>query len=100
MKFFLLALFSLFCAIALSGCVAQPQPTSPAPTPFQIIVTRPPTPTRDPNGVADHSFGPDKAFLTIVMYGDFQSQICDLVARTLAAIQNRYSDDVRLVWRH
>ncbi len=51
-------------------------------------------------GVADHATGPDDAFLTITMYGDFQCAPCIDVARTLAVLRERYPTDVRVVWRH
>jgi cyclophilin family peptidyl-prolyl cis-trans isomerase/protein-disulfide isomerase len=70
-----------------------------------VVSTLPPRPTETPRpaytgGAADHLLGTDSAYLTIVMYGDFQCQICFEVARVLAVIRNRYPNDVRIVWRH
>jgi cyclophilin family peptidyl-prolyl cis-trans isomerase/protein-disulfide isomerase len=58
-------------------------------------------PTATPKGgAADHLLGPDSAHLTIVMYGDFQCQLCIDIARTLAILRQRYPEDVRVIWRH
>lgn len=71
-------------------------------TPFTVVVTLTPSPTpnRSLGGAADHSIGPDDAFLSIVMYGDFQCALCLDVARSLAIIRTNYPADVRVVWRH
>ncbi len=73
------------------------QGTDPAQTP------PPATPSIQPTrmgGAADHRIGPDNAFLTVVMYGDFQCVPCLGVARTLEVLRSRYPDDVQEVWRH
>jgi protein-disulfide isomerase len=98
----------------LPGCSAA----AATPTPSQAVapltltpipVTLPPEqsptaqqPTQQPKkgGVADHELGPDNAYLTITMYGDFQCAPCIDVARSLAVLRGRYPDDVRVVWRH
>src|ERR1700690_2586545 len=73
--------------VSASGAAAQmPDPATPAPT--------------DVSGVADHVSGPDNAFLTIIMYGDFQCGPCLDVARTLVVLRGRYPTDVRIMWRH
>ncbi len=49
---------------------------------------------------SDRIVGPEAAYLTIAMYGDFQSEVCAAVARTLLILRQRYPDDVRVIWRH
>ncbi|HVO43278.1 MAG TPA: peptidylprolyl isomerase [Aggregatilineales bacterium] len=83
----------------LVGCGGTTPPT-PTPTVYVVVVTRTPEPTKNPNGAADHGIGPASAYLTITFYGDFQSDLCAQLARSLAVIQSRYPDDVRIVWRH
>ncbi|MBN1202836.1 MAG: peptidylprolyl isomerase [Anaerolineae bacterium] len=59
------------------------------------------TPTPETYTPAEgHALGPDDAYLTIVMYGDFQCEICARYARDLAVLLERYPDDLRLIWRH
>jgi cyclophilin family peptidyl-prolyl cis-trans isomerase/predicted DsbA family dithiol-disulfide isomerase len=53
-----------------------------------------------PATLEGHALGPDNAILTIVLYGDFQSEICARYARDLEILRSRYPDDVRLIWRH
>ncbi len=57
-----------------------------------------PTPTHTP--LAGHTLGPDDAYLTIIMYGDFQCALCARYARDLEIIRASYPDQVRLIWRH
>src|SRR5258707_5390639 len=45
-------------------------------------------PTRAPGGAADHVLGVDSAFLTIILYGDFQCAACMDVAGTLAILHD------------
>src|SRR5579859_3230120 len=79
-------------------------PTTAAPSPTNIPTTPTPVPTIAPTGTPTHAqewtIGPSNAFLTIVMYGDFQSPLCLDVARSLEIIRERYQNDVRLVWRN
>lgn len=93
-------------SLSVSSCQtahsAAPTPTRApltatiAPNPITLV----PTSTPEKLGAADHIFGPDKAFLTIAVYSDFQCKQCVDVARSLIAIQDRYKDDVRIIWRH
>jgi cyclophilin family peptidyl-prolyl cis-trans isomerase/protein-disulfide isomerase len=83
------------------------QSTNPTATlpPNVIIVTQPPPPTATPRptyigGAADHLLGTDSAYLTVVLYGDFQSTPSFDVARILAVLRDRYLEDMRIVWRH
>jgi cyclophilin family peptidyl-prolyl cis-trans isomerase/protein-disulfide isomerase len=47
-----------------------------------------------------HILGPDDAYLTVVMYGDFQCTLCTQYARDLAELFDRYPGELRFVWRH
>ncbi len=47
-----------------------------------------------------YALGPENASLTVVMYGDFQCELCARYARDLEVLRNRYPDRVRLIWRH
>jgi cyclophilin family peptidyl-prolyl cis-trans isomerase/protein-disulfide isomerase len=90
-----------------AGCGAQNTAAQSAPTqpPVVIIETGAPRPTATPRptyvgGSADHLLGMDNAYLTVVLYGDFQSAPTFEVARILAILRDRYPEDVRIVWRH
>jgi cyclophilin family peptidyl-prolyl cis-trans isomerase/protein-disulfide isomerase len=87
-------------ALMLAGCGGATPPATPTATPYIVVVTRTPLPTANPNGVADRSIGAANAFLTITFYGDFQSPACALIARSLAGIQAKYPNDVRILWRY
>jgi cyclophilin family peptidyl-prolyl cis-trans isomerase/protein-disulfide isomerase len=86
--------------IALTGSTAQDQAILPRSAAQQP--TAAPAPTLEPAGepLAGHALGPEDAYLTIVMYGDFQCQPCARFARDLAELLTRYPDDLRLIWRH
>jgi len=43
--------------------------------------------------------GPDTAYVTIVVFSDFQCPFCKRATETLARIQREYGDKVRIVWR-
>lgn len=45
------------------------------------------------------SEGPADALVTLVVFSDFQCPFCARLLPTLAAIRERYGDDVRVVWR-
>ena len=91
----------LFCVI-MTACTSaqelQPSPTPPMkPTlPPIIAATFAPTPIR----ASDHIIGVSSAYLTIVMYGDFQSAPTLDVARSIEIIRETYPADVRLIWRN
>lgn len=69
--------------------------------------------TPNPNGVAstpdatslegvevrDYILGSDDAFVTIIMYGDFQCTRCARYARDLEILRAEFPDQVRLIWR-
>lgn len=69
-------------------------PNAPAITP---TVTEPPDASDLLEG---HVLGPENAAVTIIMYGDFQCEVCARYARDLEVLRARYPDDVRLIWRH
>jgi cyclophilin family peptidyl-prolyl cis-trans isomerase/protein-disulfide isomerase len=72
--------------------------STPLDTPTPFIM---PTPTGESyEALAGHALGPDDAPLTIIMYGDFQCEICARYARDLEIVRSRYPDDIRLIWRH
>lgn len=48
----------------------------------------------------DYILGDDDAFVTIVMYGDFQSRRAARYARDLEILRAEYPGELRLVWRH
>jgi cyclophilin family peptidyl-prolyl cis-trans isomerase/protein-disulfide isomerase len=91
---------------------ARPTPTSPPSAvafsrePGCTVVTRPstPDPTQQspipPVGAQDWVKGPADAPLTIIEYSDFQCPGCAYVAPLLVRLQEKYPDQVRLVFRH
>src|SRR5258708_144 len=97
-------LMLILCSTLLIACNATPAATN-TPTAFFVTATTAPNPTGTPvaarkGGAADHVLGIDSAYVTIVMYGDFQCVPCTDLARSLVVLQNRYPDDVRIMWRH
>jgi cyclophilin family peptidyl-prolyl cis-trans isomerase/protein-disulfide isomerase len=48
----------------------------------------------------DYVVGNEEAYVTILMYGDFQCARCARYARDLEILRTRYPDDVKLIWRH
>jgi cyclophilin family peptidyl-prolyl cis-trans isomerase/protein-disulfide isomerase len=62
-----------------------------------------PTPTTEGEAytpLAGHTLGPDTAAVTMVMYGDFQCELCARYARDLEILRSRNPDSIRLIWRH
>ncbi len=93
----------LLIMLALAGC-GQIGPTA---TPYMKIVTltprgqvSSPAPTVARAPATNHTLGPENALLTIIMYGDFQCELCLEVARNLAILRDKYAADTRLVFRH
>ncbi|NDJ77050.1 MAG: thioredoxin domain-containing protein [Chloroflexi bacterium] len=58
------------------------------------------TPAQDYTPLPGHTLGPEDAPVTIVMYGDFQCELCARYARDLAELIDRYPGELRLIWRH
>lgn len=51
-------------------------------------------------GLPGHQLGPDNALVTIVEWSDFQCPYCQRNAPVLAAIHQKFGDDVRIVFRY
>ncbi|MEL6615577.1 MAG: thioredoxin domain-containing protein [Bacteroidota bacterium] len=49
---------------------------------------------------ADHARGPENARITLVQYGDFECPFGRQVFEIVRDVQARFTDDVRLVFRH
>lgn len=47
----------------------------------------------------DHSFGPENAYLTIVIYNDYQCTACAQFAAALKEFQRKHPQDVRIIHR-
>jgi peptidylprolyl isomerase len=86
--------------VALAGCGAANPTATPQPTATRVYVTLPPPPTPEVVFTDDHLLGAPDAYLTVVMYGDFQCGLCADIARSLRIVQERYPGRVRLAWRH
>jgi protein-disulfide isomerase len=74
---------------------AAPEPQRPTAQPGQP----------DPNAVYkvplkgdEPQKGPDDALVTIVEFSDFECPFCGRVEPTLKQVQDKYGDDVRIVW--
>src|SRR5258706_1380750 len=52
-----------------------------------------------PVSAQDHVRGPAEAYLTVLEYSDFQCQACAKFATLLTRIQQKYPQDIRLVYR-
>ena len=48
----------------------------------------------------DHSFGPENAYLTIVIYTDYQCPACAQFSALLKEIQRKHPQDIRIVHRN
>lgn len=53
-----------------------------------------------PVGASDHSFGPDRAAVTVVEYGDFECPSCKQAAPAVKLLLERFEGRVRFVYRH
>jgi cyclophilin family peptidyl-prolyl cis-trans isomerase/protein-disulfide isomerase len=76
-----------------------PIPTSNAPDCQAINILE-----TDPNLPAvtnkDWTKGPENAKTTILEYSDFQCPYCAMIAPVLAELQEKYPEDIRVVYRH
>ncbi len=119
-KYFLLVLILVLLTAACSTA-AEPEAVVP-PTPtdlIQIIETElpveeptcqpnppPPQPNAQdlaiysPDPASDWIKGPEDARITIVEYADFQCPYCSVASDILKDIQEKYPEDVRIVYRH
>ena len=119
-KNFLLVMFLVLLTAACSTA-AEPEAAIPA-TPTDLIETietdlltedpicqpNPPPPQPSAQDLANYSpdpasdwiKGPEDARITIVEYADFQCPFCSVASRVLKDIQEKYPEDVRIVYRH
>jgi cyclophilin family peptidyl-prolyl cis-trans isomerase/protein-disulfide isomerase len=109
------------CASAVVTPEDSPEPTEqPAealdvtalegegPPPPPTCIPDPPRPTPSEEDLANFSVdletdwvkGPEDAAITIIEYADFQCPYCSVAAGNLKALQEKYPDDVRVVYRH
>jgi len=72
-------------------CVANPAPPIPSEADLETF-------TPDPE--KDWVKGPNDAAITIVEYADFQCPYCSIASGNLHNLQEKYPDDVRIVYRH
>lgn len=52
-----------------------------------------------PVGASDPVKGPADALVTVVIFSDYQCPFCSRVEPTLTALQQKYGNDVRFVWK-
>ena len=119
-KYFLLVLILVLLTAACSTA-AEPEAVVPA-TPTDLIETietellveeptcQPNPPPLQPNAqdlaiyspdpASDWIKGPEDARITIVEYADFQCPYCSIASVNLKEIQEKYPEDVRIVYRH
>lgn len=69
------------------------QSTADAP----LAITNPIDETIEPR---DYVLGREDAFVTVIMYGDFQCGRCARYARDLEILRAEYPDDLQIIWRH
>jgi len=112
-------LFYFVFLFVLTACANQAGATTPSgttqtqikssPTPFSLgkcVDTRPPTP--NPNetsifpkvGAQDHILGASDAYVTVMVYSDFQCAACASLAPLLKSFVEKYPTDVRVVFRN
>jgi protein-disulfide isomerase len=48
----------------------------------------------------DNVRGPSDAKVTLVQYGDYQSNACRAVAPVVRGLESQFGDDLRVAWRH
>ncbi len=119
-KFFLLVLILVLLTAACSTAAEPEAVVPPTPTDLaQIIETelpveeptcQPNPPRQTPNAqdlaiyspdpASDWIKGPEDARITIVEYADFQCPYCSVASDILKDIQEKYPEDVRIVYRH
>ncbi len=85
-------------AAASSETAALP-PTGPGCTAVSDAAASAPNPLMNPQP-GDWTLGPDDAYVTFVVYSDFQCAYCAAFAPALAFMQQNYPEDVRIVYRH
>ena len=70
---------------------------APLPTAFPVPTAAPSFLEIQPD---DWIYGPMEAFVTVVVYNDFQCSTCGTLASWLKRLQETYPGDVRLIFRH
>jgi cyclophilin family peptidyl-prolyl cis-trans isomerase/protein-disulfide isomerase len=76
-----------------------PIPTSNAPD-CQVINILETDPSLPAVTDKDWTKGPEDAKTTILEYSDFQCPYCAMIAPVLAELQEKYPEDIRIVYRH
>jgi cyclophilin family peptidyl-prolyl cis-trans isomerase/protein-disulfide isomerase len=111
--------FLMLASITLAACAptspASPNavspiaPASPAPTQFTLgscSDARQPTPSAKeislfpPVGKDEHIIGSADAYVTVLVYSDFQCAACARLATLLKSLVGKYPVDLRVVFRH
>ena len=82
---------------AILGPTSTPPPPSPTPIPLNPIPTLVPI---APISDDDWSWGPDSAFVTLLVYCDFQSPYCVDLAAVILELTASYPEDLRIIYRH
>ena len=113
-------LIILLCSFLLAACgnsinttavrsTPSPGPVSPVPTRFSLgkcTDARQPTPNSSeaslfaPVDKKEHILGKENAYVTILVYSDFQCASCAKLASLLKSFVEKYPQDVRVVFRH
>jgi cyclophilin family peptidyl-prolyl cis-trans isomerase/protein-disulfide isomerase len=111
--FFVFAIILTSCGTppaSIPGSVTSPPAsvsrTTPQANVENCVDTRLPTP--DANGPSlfpavtekDHLLGPNEAYVTVLVYSDFQCVSCAKLALLLNSLQAKYPQDLRVVFRH
>ena len=118
-KYFLLVLIMVLLTAA---CSTAAEPEAAVPTPTELIeiietdlpaadpICQPNLPPPQPSAqdlanysidpASDWIIGPENARITIVEYADFQCPFCSEASIILKDIQEKYPEDVRIVYRH
>jgi cyclophilin family peptidyl-prolyl cis-trans isomerase/protein-disulfide isomerase len=107
---FLLACWLVSCSSPQTTSPAS-VPASPAPTPTSSLVNncidaRQPTPEANPASLfppvdeKDHLLGKTGAYVTVLVYSDFQCATCAKLAALLNSFVQKYPEDLRVVFRH
>ncbi len=109
--FFILQLFMAACGVQTEPRAQSkiPIPITPQPTRFNLgkcVDVRQPTPASNqislfpPVQTQDHILGKSTAYVTILVYSDFQCASCAQIASLLKAYVNKYPEEVRVVFRN
>jgi len=116
MRFFIAVIISLLCATACSAPAlstsapaeqqVQNTPTLTSLSLGECVDARRATPAAQVDSLFpivdqnDHILGNEKAFVTILVYSDFQCVSCAQLAQLLKSFVDKNPDDLRVVFRH